>query len=1646
MKAHFLTYYLSGMVVAPAAIETVFLIGEDDSSHEPFGPETGITEVAPGSASALDDHYYITSGESPANFERALTTWDPRNVVHFDLSSTQANPDGHFTLKVDFIWSGRVEEGAVSNVITVRLNGEDLHVTPPFESYQEFIIEFEATEALVQAGTNSLEIARTGGSPSTWLGFDSISLQVDPTANEDSDADGLPLYWETLYQLSDNDPTDAASSADEDLLTNLQEFQAGTNPRNPDSDDDGLADHLETASNPLDSDSDDDGLLDGEETISSPILADTDGDGSGDAWEIRTGYDPSSSSSTPPAFSGAIGINFRSGFDEERGLWSDRAPNGWIPQTNWNHTSPLREWGVANGEALLTGDTGEIVSPLPGKLVDAAGNEVATTVSFSYDGCWTSANSGKASAELLNGYLRSDETHRVHVTLTGVPFANYDLYAYLAAEYVAPEATLRLNGDSATNRTLRVQATSPTRDFLPEYQTAGPLLPRYNVVRFANLSSPQLVLELLEGDGTNGLAAIQIVDIDADSDGDLLPDYWELQHRTGAGSSNATQDSDGDLLDNAGEFARGTDPNRPDSDNDGLSDFVETNSGTFVDHENTGTNPLFGDSDNDGVSDSEEIANPLPSNPLLADTDGDGLNDALERSHHFDPNDGNSAWIPVPNFDGPDHLNWQVTNVQLVQNHDTPPDTEYNSQHPLLSINVTNALQPGWRTFEFLLTEIEGRVGYYLIARGPGGFRHPDNYDLYFADLVTDQRQALGLSGFGSCDISDPLTFEVHANPNPAPATDWTINYRVINQRTAATVISHSFTNGVVATTIADQTATWRDQESVPDRSSVYTGLGVDAYFTATPLEDLPAFIAHADSDNDGIPDTWELAHGLNPNNPADAISDADSDGLNSREEFYHGTSPNDSDSDDDGANDAEEVHEFSNPTESTSSPPYLSAAPVYDPDLDNNGLPDVWEAAFHATGLQADGDDDNDGYRNAEEASAGTDPLDANSHPFLDLARTESGFRLSWPRVPGKNQTLQSSPNLLNWEPVSGSPSLTGDLSSQEIVALNPSSFFQVQSQDQDSDGDTLNDWTELALGLSPAGANSSQRPAPLDLDGDGAADSSTAGDLIYWHNTFANSLELKGGGSVSAPTPFDASRLLLQATFGPTMNDIQDVRRLGLEGWIDDQIQNQPATHLGDYIKDIQEDFDGSRTDLTYSYNELDDFLNGSNVDTAFARAAISGPDQLRQRVAFALSQIIVISRRDADLANALVGVTDFYDLLIDQAFGNYEELLMAVTLHPTMGRYLSHVGNQPPAPELNRYPDENYARELMQLFTIGIWELEQDGTRKLDSSGNPIPTYSNEEITNFARVMTGLWFGGNPWGSGGWQGPDYAVPMSMHPDYHDFEAKTLLDGFTIPKRPPSVTNGLLDLEDAVGNLFRHANCAPFVSKALIQFLVTSNPSPAYVQRISTIFDNDGQGERGNLGAVVKAILMDPEARDPAIANTPEFGIFREPVIRTIHLARLTDVNQKGDLVWWDYGNYYESSFQQALSSPSVFNFFRPDYRAPGVLTENGLVSPALEITNSYSAVSFPNKLWEYADQGISLYQDYSFPPDYSRLRPYAHDHEALLDYLNLVVCGGHLTAQTRSIIKEALDNTDPTDDAARMRLALYLALMSPQGAVQR
>jgi uncharacterized protein (DUF1800 family) len=959
----------------------------------------------------------------------------------------------------------------------------------------------------------------------------------------------------------------------------------------------------------------------------------------------------------------------------------------------------------------------------------------------------------------------------------------------------------------------------------------------------------------------------------------------------------------------------------------------------------------------------------------------------------------------------------------------------------LIEFAVKNPATTDWRSLGMVLRHYNGVLSYIFHSEVTGGFSYssqPNNsiWDSTGANLTT----ALGFSGYGPADVSSRLQFRVFAQRG-ANSNSWSVSFTITNQTSNTLVLARSFNNCTARGPLDNGTARWTDNNGVTNQATINVHQGVKLFITTNAVENLPAFATARDSDNDGMPDGWEDANLFSKFSAADATLNADGDGLNNRDEFLAGTNPRDADSDDDGVSDSLERANSSNPLLAASRPPFTGEPLPSGQDLDGNGLPDAWEVRFRATGLPPDSDMDGDGASNAHEAKWGTNPFDANSVPAVAMAQQSNHVVVAWPNITGKDQRLFSSATLTNWTQFGSGPWLSGNTA--YVILTNRTAetnreFYRVRTDDKDSDADGVKDWDELVLGSDPGRSNSVRTTLPL-IASNGTVTGWVAGDYA----AFVDQLR----GSTGSVTRAQAARLLQQTTFGPTLRELDRVQQLGLAAWIDDQMSNAPATLHRPYIEQIYADFNGPRTDLTYLYSEMDDFIFGNNCTTPFARAALSGPDQLRQRVAFALSQICVISRRDPNLENKPLAVADYYDLFVRNAFGNYYDVLREVTLHPVMGRYLSHIGNQKARPEINQYPDENYAREVMQLFSIGLWELHPDGTRQLDGLGQPIPTYGNAQITEFARVFTGLWYGGQTWGNNGWSDDDSSVPMQVWAEKHDFGAKTLLNGAVIPARTATVANGLRDIDDALLNLFEHPNTGPFIGRQLIQFLVTSNPSSNYVARIAAKFANDGAGRRGNLAAVIKAILLDEEARLAQwFLGAPEFGRLKEPVHRALAICRVGNIGRYTNLLWWTWGDFNAAAFQEPTYAPSVFNFFRPGYQPPGLLTQTGLVGPAFQITDSYSSISFPNKLWEMTEDGLAYYGTYGFPPDYADLLPVSGDAAALVDQVNLLFCGGSMSATTHDHLVNAVNQVASSDRLLRIRLAVYLAATCPEGAVQR
>ncbi|MEQ9463450.1 MAG: DUF1800 domain-containing protein [Haliea sp.] len=516
-------------------------------------------------------------------------------------------------------------------------------------------------------------------------------------------------------------------------------------------------------------------------------------------------------------------------------------------------------------------------------------------------------------------------------------------------------------------------------------------------------------------------------------------------------------------------------------------------------------------------------------------------------------------------------------------------------------------------------------------------------------------------------------------------------------------------------------------------------------------------------------------------------------------------------------------------------------------------------------------------------------------------------------------------------------------------------------------------------------------------------------------------------------------AARLASRATFGMPWAEINTIADRGQDAWLEDQFALPPAYH-DPVVAELQTR--AARGDFDVLDLDLDPvILQGVFSRMAWWHRTLTAEDQLRQRVAFALSEIFVVSDNLDVLFISPYAMSNYYDTLLSHAFGNFRDLLLAVTLHPTMGVYLSHINNARADPEANTFPDENYAREVMQLFSIGLFELNPDGSERLDDAGQPIPTYDNEDIGELARVFTGLSFAGanNRFPS---RLPEFREPMRMFEAFHDNGDKQLLGGAILA----GGQGGLQDIEDAIDNLFQHPNVGPFIGRQLIQRLVSSNPSPAYVERVTAAFNGDGGAVRGDMRSVLRAVLLDPEALALPDPDTPR-GKLREPLLRLVAALRQLNASSP-DGFYANTGFYVQEQIQQhPLSAPSVFNFFLPAFQPVGAIADAGLVAPEFQITNSGSVIAIANLL-----QGAVLgdfLNDLRVPPfspaslDLDEYLALADDVPALLDRLDTVFTYGTLGDDSRDSIAEAAALIDDTE--LRVRVVLYLLLISPDYAVE-
>lgn len=549
---------------------------------------------------------------------------------------------------------------------------------------------------------------------------------------------------------------------------------------------------------------------------------------------------------------------------------------------------------------------------------------------------------------------------------------------------------------------------------------------------------------------------------------------------------------------------------------------------------------------------------------------------------------------------------------------------------------------------------------------------------------------------------------------------------------------------------------------------------------------------------------------------------------------------------------------------------------------------------------------------------------------------------------------------------------------------------------------------------------------------------------------------------GTPPAPivAPNDAARFLEQATFGATDTDIHNLSSIGYEAWLNEQFA-RPATPIEPEVEQaiILNNQPCSPTSLLCNAalfvqnNESEIY-----VQNAFWQQSLTANDQLRQRVKYALSQIFVISGTNPAVQNMPRGEANYYDLLGADAFGNFRKLLEDVTLNPMMGQFLSMLGNDKGNATTN--PDENYAREIMQLFTIGLYQLNPDGTQKL-VNGQPIPTYSNNDVMGLAKVFTGwswnvpnndteaVWSNCCAWVGQG-HGEDL-LPMQSFASHHSTEEKQFLGG-TIPVQ--STPNPKGDLNIALDLLFAQPNMPPFFCRQLIQHLVTSNPSPAYVGRVSAIFKDNGKGVRGDMQAVITAILLDPEARDLVYNSNPEYGKVRESLLRYTEWARAFSAQSKTGSYWlgstedpiWGLG-------EMPLRSPTVFNWFTPGYVPPGTSIEKaGLVAPEMQMTNVSTVVGYVNFMQDAigsnATNGADVYSTYAAE---TRI---AINPELLADRINLLLMAGQMSTTLRNRIVDAINSIYvPASPQSvidsqlmnRVQTAIYLTMASPEFSAQ-
>ena len=565
------------------------------------------------------------------------------------------------------------------------------------------------------------------------------------------------------------------------------------------------------------------------------------------------------------------------------------------------------------------------------------------------------------------------------------------------------------------------------------------------------------------------------------------------------------------------------------------------------------------------------------------------------------------------------------------------------------------------------------------------------------------------------------------------------------------------------------------------------------------------------------------------------------------------------------------------------------------------------------------------------------------------------------------------------------------------------------------------------------------------------------------------------------------DAARFLTQATFGPTTADIAYVRAQGISEWIDEQLA-KPTTLAEPTVEAVV----NART------------AGGQGVGQSqrlnrFYWQAVYAPDQLRQRMSFALSQIFVVSDASSAINQDVVPMSHYHDLLANDAFGSFLQLLTDVTLNPTMGKYLNAYHNTAPvckgvAPNITcTSPDENYAREVMQLFSIGLVELNMDHSPYLTNPLDPtstVPTYDQTTITHTAKVFTGFTYSDAPTNPANFYGGPLSFAGAYNPmacwgtelfpftssnmkhditgdddtpstsktvvSWFDTATGTMIPNTILPGQNCVVLkSGHADIPDEMGILAGHTNVPPFISRQLIQRFVSSNPSAAYIQRVATVFDTPGN----DLGDAIKAILTDTEARNPPALNSGDiYGKLREPVLRLTAMWRAFNAKAPapdtyGEVKMIGGGGFQNAMGQNPLESPTVFNFYLPDYMPPslGGVDNNSVYAPEFQILNESSTYTTANLYYGFTE---AAFQGMTSPPtdrpliDLSSLTVNASSPTNIVDTINSKMLYGTMSTSMNTRLFNMLDTmmSGGTSAAEMAWSAIYVTMLSPEYATQR